>query len=354
MLSKNDLKNKEERKNKDPMVLRKLKKLREANRRLFWRLSYLFRYMSWYYLQNYRKNKEIQRRLVRDFPLDPRGFCIIRTQGKRIDLLVEAVISVQTQNIMITPCIIVHGREDMFDFVKKNVLRELSPRSGVDLIFLNAPDVSRRRGYPCNVGLDYLAKNSKIYDFFCFLDDDDYLLQNFSLLADTIRKSKSDFAYGSTKAVPTKGGSYTQHFLMPSMALFCDNFIPVHSYIVRTEVLIDTGIRFDEEIDYFEDWDFLVQLVGHGILAAALFLVVSEYRLIGDGNAVEKKNPEYAKYCSSLVQTRAVLAAKKVSINKFWEDVFSFQIHLGRRFTKKEMLTLLRAKDIITGKNIFP
>lgn len=163
----------------------------------------------------------------------PRGLCIIRTQGTRMELLREAIASVRSQGIPMTPCIVVHGGVETFDFVRRRVLNDAAAQEGPAPIFLVAPEDHRRRGHPCNVGLTHLRAEAGQYDVLCFLDDDDYLLPHFATrLVQTMRLTGADFAYGLTNALPTTGEPFVQHQLLPTVALFGGNFMPINSYLI--------------------------------------------------------------------------------------------------------------------------
>jgi len=44
----------------------------------------------------------------------PRGICFVRTQGKRMDYLLDALLSIHRQTQPLTPCVIVHGNDEVF------------------------------------------------------------------------------------------------------------------------------------------------------------------------------------------------------------------------------------------------
>jgi hypothetical protein len=284
-------------------------------------------------------------------PAEPGGLCIIRTQGARIELLTGAVASVQQQGVPITPCIVVHGDEATRGMVERQLLRELGPTSGPEPIFLAAPDLKRRRGYPCNVGLEFLYAHADRFDLLCFLDDDDHLLPNFGArLVEAMRQRGADLAYGLTNALPVSGEPELQHQLLPSVSLFHGNFMPIHSYLVRTDALLTVKARFDENLDYLEDWDFLIQVVGGGAKAVPLFETVAEYRLIGDGNTQQRKDPEHFEYCLSVVRQRGAEAARRLSPDRFWSDVLDFPTDRRMPLTPGEQASLLAAKALFAGE----
>jgi len=65
--------------------------------------------------------------------------------------------------------------------------------------FLHAPDLKRRRGYPLNVGIDYLSAHQDDYDYLCFLDDDDIFYPNFAkTLSQALQDSGKDVVFAQT------------------------------------------------------------------------------------------------------------------------------------------------------------
>jgi glycosyltransferase involved in cell wall biosynthesis len=251
---------------------------------------------------------------------DPQGFCIIRTQGTRLELLATAVRSVIEQKPRITPCVVVHGNQDVF-----SDLRDWLAKIDTSVLVLHAPATDRKRGYPCNVALDFLKENPQAYDFLCFLDDDDHLLPGFSeRLTEAAWLSRADVVFGLTNALSETGAVQAMHPLLPTSALFIDNFIPINAYIVRTDAALACAARFDETINYLEDWDFLLQLLGAGARFVALFETVSEFRLIGDGNVAVKRDPMHFEECAVRIRTRTRAALDSLSPGIFWRDVVDF------------------------------
>ena len=277
----------------------------------------------------------------------PRGLCIIRTQGNRIELLVQAVASVRGQALPFTPCVVVHGDAARRDFVARRLQATTAAEPGEAPIVLAAPEPGKRRGYPCNVGLDHLAAEAGRYELLCFLDDDDHLLPNFaSRLVEAMRAGGADFAFGQTNALPMRGEPFAQHQLMPAVALFHGNFIPIHSYIVRTEAVLAARARFDETLHYLEDWDFLVQLVAAGARGVPLFETIAEYRLIGDGNTDQKRDPEHFKHCDATVRARGAAAAARLPASLFWSAVLDFPSDRLGAFAPEKIAHLEAARDL--------
>jgi hypothetical protein len=219
-----------------------------------------------------------------------------------------------------TPCVVVHADERIYRQVRA-WLKDF----GEDILFLHAPRTERKRGEPCNVALSFLEKNRDEYDFFCFLDDDDHLLPNFAeRLTAAARFAGADIAVGLTNAIHLDGSKSRLHSILPTSTLCACNFIPINSYIVRTSALVAARARFDPSIDYLEDWDFLLQLLGAGACFAPLYETVSEFRLIGDGNVEVRRDPEHYRECVAKVSYRGRRIAARLSASAFWRDVLDF------------------------------
>lgn len=251
-----------------------------------------------------------------DWNADDKGICIIRTIGKDLGLLEEAIESVLLNNMV--ACVVSHTDHSVFEFIKGKFCKS-------NIIVLHAHDVSKKRGYPINVALDYIADNAEQYGFFCLLDDDDYLLPNFANdLLRSAMDTRADVVYGLSNSVDTNGRRHCQHAPCPSIALLGGNFITVGSYIVNLRSFLKTGIRFSEDIHYLEDWEFLIRLLENGMTFMPYFKAVSEYRMIGDGNTDSRNRPEEYVFCSQIVMATAARASLSFDIMDFWRDVCTY------------------------------
>lgn len=113
------------------------------------------------------------------------------------------------------------------------------------------------RPQAANAGLD--AANGK---FILFLDDDDWIGEDHvtGLLNCLSEHKGADVAYSNTLKTRSDGTLLDEHFRFPFDAarLRHDNFIPIHSALVRRSAIGD--LRFDESLPIFEDWDFWLQM----------------------------------------------------------------------------------------------
>lgn len=310
-----------------------------------------------------RTGTSVRRRFLRNFAdellpastlvptrstIKQRGLCIIRTQGRRLELLSETVQSVMQQSVPITPCVVVHGNHATLQEVERWV-RALSS----DAVVLHASDLTRRRGYPLNVALDYLRENGDRFGFFCFLDDDDILYPLFGAqLLELLDLSDVDVTVClSNKRVPWE--SATPGFeLLPIASLVSGNFIPIHCYIVSTDFLLKNGMRFREDMDYLEDWDFLLALVAAGGQFACSPEVLCEFRIIGDGNRVVKQNPEHYEECRERVLARGRLAARRLGVGHFLKELAEFNIVERSELQPWEIGHLIDARDIFVQAGV--
>jgi len=108
------------------------------------------------------------------------------------------------------------------------------------------------RSHAANAGLE-AARGAWI----SFLDEDDEIAPtHLAQLLATAMIARLPVAYSQTKLVETGrvfGGPFNRD------ALFRSNYISIHAVVFHRS-LLDTGVRFDEKLGMFEDWDFWLQL----------------------------------------------------------------------------------------------
>ncbi|QEZ47536.1 glycosyltransferase [Cupriavidus oxalaticus] len=275
---------------------------------------------------------------------DSRGACLIRTQGQRLELLEEAVNSVLQQTVPVTPCIVVHAGKAAFEIVKQWV-----GRFGDRVEILHADAPGRRRGYPLNVGLDFVEANAERFDFFCILDDDDIYYPMFAeRLSAALRISGADIAYCMTNSRVPGQQPKSAHPPLPTAALVVGNFIPINAYVVRTGLLVKSGARMRDDIHYLEDWDFLLSLMCANARFAVLNETLSEFRIIGDGNTELKQDPEHFEHCRRIVNARGGLVAKHVGLERFYRDVLDFDFSARPSLLPQDRAHIQAALDLIT------
>ncbi len=112
-------------------------------------------------------------------------------------------------------------------------------------------------------------------DYFIWLDDDDWLdPQHLSNLLKVFSQQPNLLAaYAGVRVVNTHIGSLPDGKPIAELnvskiindafdrnRLFFENYLPIHSVLVRRQVL-DLGLCMDESLAVFEDWDFWLQLL---------------------------------------------------------------------------------------------
>jgi glycosyltransferase involved in cell wall biosynthesis len=118
-----------------------------------------------------------------------------------------------------------------------------------------------RRTEAANAGLAE-ARGS----YLILLDEDDWFLPNHvtALVAALEQHPEAPVAYTGVRLVGVDQESQeTINTPYNVAALRCGNYIPVHAALFRRSV-VDRGLRFDESLDAYEDWDFWLQLSREG------------------------------------------------------------------------------------------
>jgi hypothetical protein len=217
----------------------------------------------------------------------PMGVVIIRTQGKRPHLLLEAIHSVRDQVTPLSVVIVVHGDRQAFSSVSE----AMAGQASVSIEVLHAPDLSRNRGYPLNLGLSHVCAEARFTGLVAFLDDDDVLYPRFgSAMAEALRSASTDVVYAASKKRALGAEAEPAYYPLPVACLLHENFVPINAYAIRLESLRDKAVKFDESLEVLEDWNFLHRLVGQGFRFAPLSEYLSEFRLTGDGNTPDKQD----------------------------------------------------------------
>ena len=216
-----------------------------------------------------------------------RGVVIIRTQGRRPKLLLQAIQSVRDQSIPLSMIIVVHSERQAFISVTEAV----AGKAAADIKVLHAPELSRNRGYPLNVGLAHAYKSGSHHEFVAFLDDDDVLYPQFgSAMATAFADQAVDMVYAASNKRGVGAEAEPAYQILPVACLLCENFIPINAYAVRLDSLRTKNVRFDEALEVLEDWNFLHRLMAHGFRFAAVSEYLSEFLLTGDGNTPDKQD----------------------------------------------------------------
>lgn len=276
------------------------------------------------------------------------GLCFIRTQGARNEMLEESVRSVLIQKKKMIACIILHGNHKSFTDLKK----WSNEKFGNQVVLLHASNIHLERGYPLNVGLNFLKKNANRFNFFCFLDDDDIYYPIFSeRIANEFLIIDADVIYCLANYRRPGGELGFQHEALPSSCLVTGNFIPINAYIISTKFFIQNNIYFREDFRYLEDWDFLLSLLIAGARFKHIPEALSEYRLISDGNLVIKKDPPtYDRICKLLI-TRGKLIAKILGLNHFHQNLIEFGFDRINKLPATSQKQILNTFEVFGGNS---
>jgi glycosyltransferase involved in cell wall biosynthesis len=196
-------------------------------------------------------------------PADPSFTVIVRTQGHRPDSLNEALDSITAQSGGRPDVIVVvHGDDETCTLVRRSMgARADEPRTRLISV------AGGGRSRPLNAGLD--ATRS---DYVCFLDDDDLVMDGWiASFADAARTAPSTIIRAVTvsQTWATDGGRqpvratgeierpFPDRFdLLAHMSV---NLTPICSVAFPAAAIATLGIRFDEDLAVYEDWEFLMR-----------------------------------------------------------------------------------------------
>ncbi|MGE4239884.1 PIG-L family deacetylase [Ramlibacter sp.] len=107
-------------------------------------------------------------------------------------------------------------------------------------------------------------------DYLLFLDDDDWLLPDHlsRLVAVLQAQPQVHAAYTGVFLADESGKPLGQVLDLPfdSVRQLAGNLTPIHAVLFR-KTLVDRGLRFDEALDRYEDWDFWLQAARHTVFA---------------------------------------------------------------------------------------
>ncbi len=208
---------------------------------------------------------------------------IVRTTGARPGPLLDALQSLALQELPCVPLIVVHGDDEVFSFVKRTC-------SGV---VLHASDTGRKRGYPVNVALDYCQAHLPEVKFLFLLDDDDIVYPFFTaMMAAAFSASEAAVVYAPANRREPGHAPAAGFDLEAYHHLFIENRIPSNSFAVRAAALCRAGLRMDEELDYLEDWHFLLRMIENGLRFQALPMTLSEFRIVPDSDLLYRRDAE--------------------------------------------------------------
>ena len=93
-----------------------------------------------------------------------------------------------------------------------------------------------------------------------FLDEDDEIERDHvALLMATAAVAGLPVAYSQTRMIGAEGGERVFGGPFDRAALLRSNYLAIHAVLFSRE-FVDQGVRFDDTLPMFEDWDFWLQL----------------------------------------------------------------------------------------------
>jgi glycosyltransferase involved in cell wall biosynthesis len=175
---------------------------------------------------------------------------IIRTKD-RLAQLREALNSVVSQSFTDIEVVVVNDGGEGVEPVVSEFRDQPFP-----LQLLEYP-VCKGRSAAANHGLE-AARG----DYLTFLDDDDLLLpDHLRTLVKALDENQTVGAvYADVEAVDSQGERlhlYCEEF--NEVVLLGASYLPIHSVMFR-HIYVDGGLRFNEDLEVYEDWDFWVRL----------------------------------------------------------------------------------------------
>jgi hypothetical protein len=217
------------------------------------------------------------------------GFAaLVRTTGERPLLLLDALQSLTLQRVPCLPVVIVHG--DAATYAAVQQLCGNGAAAG-RVVILHAAETQKRRGYPINVGIEYCLTHCPEVEFVFILDDDDIVYPFFtSTMAAAFLASGADVVYAASNRREPGQPAEVGYFPQPIHHILRGNFITSNSYAIRAATLRDSGVRMTEELEYTEDWHFLIRMLQAGFRFHALPATLSEFRMVSDGNLTQKRD----------------------------------------------------------------
>ncbi|GAB6041086.1 hypothetical protein JCM17961_17600 [Endothiovibrio diazotrophicus] len=181
---------------------------------------------------------------------------IVRTKD-RPQLLALALDSVVAQSHRPIELVVVNdGGEEVAELLESRL-------EALDGLRYVAHDAPHGRSAAANAGLQ-LATG----DLLLFLDDDDEIdADHLAALVAALRANPGvAAAYAGVRLVADDGeslGELNRPFSYPRLVK--GNYIPIHG-VLFSRSLLDQGVRFDESLAVYEDWDFWLQVAQHTAL----------------------------------------------------------------------------------------
>jgi lipopolysaccharide biosynthesis protein/glycosyltransferase involved in cell wall biosynthesis len=233
-----------------------------------------------------KEDNKVNKKKESDGYISPVVSIIVRTCN-RPKLLKKALKSIVDQTWKKIEVVVVNDGREPLDEIISDLCSSLEK---INIIEHKSP---QGRSMAANTGLENATG-----DYICFLDDDDLLLPaHIESLVDTLEQDRSiDVAYTGVQCIDMSGKEIEKVFSDPFdlIRLKAGNYIPFNSIMFRSS-LLKKGVRVDETIDLYEDWDFLLQLLDYSDFKyidtkSALYRIAGDsgFGVSGDSDQVEK------------------------------------------------------------------
>ncbi len=224
----------------------------------------------------------------------PLASIIVRTRN-RPKYLRECLISLAMQSVSLQASEIGRGRKKLLEVVLVNDGGELidlgdfdAPR-GMEIHYAHS-GFPKGRSKCANIGLELSTG-----DFIGFLDDDDILYPNhLNTLVPALENTRENYVYSDglvATQIPYSSSPsgyatidlelvYSREF--SHKKLKAANFIPIHTALFKRRVIDEWGVKFDENLEVLEDWDFWLQIANFTSFKH-VSEITCEYRIRNDG-----------------------------------------------------------------------
>jgi hypothetical protein len=260
---------------------------------------------------------------------------IVRTQGRDLRLLTEALQSLTFQASRCLAVVVVHEDARLL----MEVGSACNEISNLEFVLLHAPDKARGRGYPFNVGLQYCYTQELEVEGIFFLDDDDIVYPFFtSIMKQAFVAKSADVIYAGSNS--RRRGMQAEEGYRPENIshILVENSVPINSYIIRYSALRSKNMLFDERLVYDEDWMFLLKLLEHGFRFEAVESTLSEFRVCSDGNKAGK--PEAESWQKAYARTRNHISNSRFCLDGYVVASSLSLLNAGMAALKSEIVVL--------------
>lgn len=199
---------------------------------------------------------------------------LVRTKNRK-DLLIRCLNSLKNQSYEKIEVVIVNDGGDAVDDIAASYQDDFFRLKCISL------NESSGRSTAANTALINATG-----DYINFLDDDDELYDNHTRVFLTYlrRDDRLDILYRGVDVVSETGEKLSVYNDRFDLGRFMHaNYIPIHA-VTFSKKFIDLGCRFDESLQYFEDWDFWLQLSRLGTFRH-VSEITATYHMVGDSAA---------------------------------------------------------------------